>query len=288
MTVLLREPATLEEAAGILTADPGARLVAGGVTVCLQITHRRSDPSALVLLRRVPGLSGVTVLEDGSLEIGALTTHGELAADPELAARHPRLTELFSDVGNVRVRAAGTIGGNLANADPAQDPAVLLAVIGAEADTVSPRGERTVPIAGLSAGAWRSTLAADEVIRRVRVPRLPPTSRTGWSKIQSGSLDDYATVNAGVRMEVGADGTIASVRAVVGAAVASPRVFDIPALAGSHPGDTPALKACAREATADLETVTDHRGSADYRRHLAGVALGRALTRCLDDDRRAA
>lgn len=275
-------PETLDEAI-LLLAEPGAHALAGGVAFTMALTKGEIEPERIVSLRNLRGeLGGVAASSDGTLTLGALTTHRELLEAPEIQAYEPRLPTLFSDVANVRVRAVGTIGGNLAYADPRQDPAPLLCALGAVLALQGPDGGRDLPLEALATGSFRTVLAPGELITHVRLPPRPTEHRCGWSKLQSNSLDDYATVSAAVAYRI-QDGTVADPRLFLGAAdthvrpLGAGRHLAGAAVDGTGSVDSAAVRAVADALVGEITPTASHRGSEDYQRHLARVALRRAL-----------
>jgi len=139
-------PESLEETFALLDQyGDDAKLIAGGTALVILMKQRLVRPGHLIGLGRVPGLSGIEAA-NGGLRIGALTTHREVETSPLVRERLPVLADTFHHVATVRIRNVGTVGGNLAHADPNQDPPVTLIALGASVDLVSANGERTVPL----------------------------------------------------------------------------------------------------------------------------------------------
>ena len=273
-------PATVEEAVQEL-ADDGALPLAGGVTLGVLMNIGLLEPEKLVSLNGIPQLRGIT-LSNGSIEIGALTTHAEIAAHPQLRAAVPSIRDAFSQVGNVRVRAWGTIGGNLAHADPASDPPVLLAALGAEVTAVGAQGERTLAVSSLSDGPFETILAPAEVLTRV-VLRAPATNtRSAYIKFLPRTAEDYATVSAAAVVQLEQNGVVGGATLVLGSVGPTAVVCDRAAalVAGQRLDDPQVLEAVADAVRETVEPATDARGSADYKRQISGVIACRALAAC--------
>lgn len=272
-------PETLDEACLLLETE-GAHALAGGVAFTMALTKGQIQPASIVSLAKLSGLRGV---ESGEgLVIGSLTTHAELLHNPALAAYDPLLPLMFSDVGNVRVRAAGTLGGNLAYADPRHDPAPLLCALGAEVVLRSARVSRRIPLESLALGPFQTALGPGELLTSIELPPRPVTRRTGWCKLQSSSLDDYASVSVAVSYEE-ADGRVVNPRVYVGAADTHVRPLSASdCLAGAAVDaadqlDPEAVQAAADAIEAEVQPKVDHRGSARYKRKLTRTALLRAV-----------
>jgi aerobic carbon-monoxide dehydrogenase medium subunit len=290
MSTTFASPTTLTEACRLLAAD-GAQPLAGGVAFTMALTKGQVEPTAIIFLRHLEAdLRGISCREDedptAGLRIGPLTTHGELLRHPAVAAYEPRLVRMFADVGNVRVRAVGTIGGNLAYADPRHDPAPLLCALGATVTVQSSGGERELPLERLATGSFQTVLAMGELLTAVHLPERAAGLRCGWSKLQSSSLDDYATVSVAVTYRV-EDGVMAGVRVFLGAADSHVRPLSASArLNGAAVDaegavDATALDEAADQLAAEITPGGNHRGSPGYKRELARVALHRAI----DDSR---
>src|SRR6187549_2899163 len=144
----------------LLAANPGAKLLAGGHSLIPLLKLRLAAPPALIDIGRLDELKGVTVA-DGTIRIGALTTHAALAASDELRRHCPLLSEAARQVGDPAVRNRGTIGGNVAHADPASDLPTALVALGASLEVVGARGRRTIPVADFFTGIMSTTLADD-------------------------------------------------------------------------------------------------------------------------------
>ena len=293
MTTTFALPETLGEACRLLSAE-GSHALAGGVAFTMALTKGEVYPSAIVSLRRLDAdLRGVGLVDEADprrgLDIGALTTHAELLHHPAVAAYEPRLVRMFADVGNVRVRNVGTIGGNLAYADPRPDPAPLLCALGATVSVYDDAGERRLPLQSLSVGSFRTVLGPGELLTAVHLPARSAGQRCGWSKLQSSSLDDYATVSVAVSYRV-EHGTVAEPRIFLGAADTHVRPLSAPdelrgaSVDGSGVIDAAAVEAAADRLAGEISPSANHRGSPDYKRHLARVALHRALQDATDPE----
>ena len=162
-------PATVEEAVALLGRHPGAKLLAGGHSLIPAMRFRLAQPETLIDLNRIPGL-GYVREEDGRLAIGALTREVSIEDSPLVRKRYPLLADTSAVVADPLVRNRGTLGGNLAHADPANDhPAAMLAY-GAEVVAQGPNGKRTIAIDDFFTGFFESALEDDEVLVEIRVP----------------------------------------------------------------------------------------------------------------------
>ncbi|HET6548768.1 MAG TPA: FAD binding domain-containing protein [Solirubrobacter sp.] len=268
----LHRPATVEEATALRTQlGDDAALYAGGTELLLAMKLGVLDYGHLIDLKRIAALRGVE-RRDGELRIGALVTHRELETDPEVARALPALAALERNVANVRVRAAGTMAGNLAFAEPHADPPALLIALGARVALAGAGGRRELPLEEFIAGPYETELGEDELIEAVVVP--VGDARAAYRKFQVLERPAVGVAAVGrVR-----DGVFDGEPVVVAGAV-DERPVRIPAgeLAGAARDDAHALDALAAAAAEAVEPVDDLSGSEDYKRHLTGVLAKRAV-----------
>jgi len=176
-TFAYHKPASTADAVALLAGADESRPLSGAMTLRPAMKMRLAAPAAIVDLSAIPGLSGITA-GDGVLTIGAMTRHADVAASPEVAATIPALAVLAGGIGDPQVRHRGTIGGSVANADPAADyPA---GVLGLGATVVTDR--REIPADGFFTGLFETALAPDELITAVRFP-IPDAA--GYAKFKS-------------------------------------------------------------------------------------------------------
>src|SRR5690348_7600329 len=152
----------------LLAAHPGAKLLAGGHSLIPLMKLRLAAPTAVVDIGRIAELRGISKSGD-ALRIGALTTHAEIAASADVQKGAAALAEAAGMVGDPTVRNRGTIGGNIAHADPASDLPTVLVALGATIVAVGPKGERTIPADGFFTGIMTTALADNEVVTAVMI-----------------------------------------------------------------------------------------------------------------------
>ncbi|WP_108663527.1 FAD binding domain-containing protein [Acuticoccus kandeliae] len=263
MSFDFHRPATVEEAAALLTGAADGKFLAGGMTLLPTIHQRLASPTDLIDLSAVPGLAGISE-EDGVLVIGAMTRHADVAASPLVASLIPALVTLAGGIGDPQVRHRGTIGGSIANNDPAADyPA---AVLGLGATIVTSR--REIAADDFFVGMFETALAEDEVILSVR---FPVPDKAAYMKMRSPA-SRYAL--AGVFVALFPDGARV---AVTGAAPAVFRSTDLEeALTASF---TPsALDRLSIDAS---DMLSDLSGDREYRANLVVVLARRAVSAAL-------
>ncbi len=268
---------SIQEAQQMLTANPGAKLLAGGHSLIPLMKLRLAAPAAVIDIGRIQELRGIASGGD-VVRIGALTTHAELAASAELRQKAAALAEAAAVVGDPAVRNRGTIGGNVAHADPASDLPTVLVALGARMVVIGPRGERTIDASDFFTGIMTTALGEDEILAAVLVPAATSGQGSAYVKF-AHPASRYAVVGAAAAVTV-AGGACAAVTVAVGGLV--PCAQRAPSverqLAGQVPSDA-AIAAAASQVTNDLGEVNgDLFASADYRREIAAVYVKRALS----------
>ncbi len=268
---------SLTEAQLLLASNPGAKLLAGGHSLIPMMKLRLAAPPTVIDIGRIAELRGIAARDD-TLRIGALTTHAELAASDDVRRRAAALAEAASLVGDPAVRNRGTIGGNVAHADPASDLPTVLVALGARLIAVGPSGERTIDAVKFFTGIMTTALRDDEVLSAVLVPATGPRQGSAYVKF-SHPASRYAVIGAAAVVTLDARACTAvsvAVGGLVPSARRAPRVEA--ALMGQKPSDT-AIASAAAAVQQDLgdEVNGDIFASADYRRAVVPVYVKRAL-----------
>jgi carbon-monoxide dehydrogenase medium subunit len=253
-----------------------ARYVSGGTALVLLMRAQLLQPSALLSLRRIPGLTGVT-RAPGALRIGAAMTHRDLAASPLLREELPTLSETFAHVATPRVRNIATIGGNLAHANPAQDPPVMLLALGAAVVARGPAGERRIPLDEFFVDYLETALDPTEILTAVEVPVSRPGLGSAYIKYLPRSADNYATVSVAVTLR-GLEGRVAEPRIVVGSMGPTPiRAKEAERLLAGEVPEEALLAAVGEAAAAATDPDHDSRGTPEYKRRIAPAIVARAI-----------
>jgi len=277
----LCEPGSIAEASALLARHgEAARLYAGGTELILAMKEGLIHYDYLVNVKMIPGLTGTRLEPDGTLRIGAATTHRSLERDPLARERFPALARMEADVANVRVREVGTLGGNLCFAEPHADPGTLLQVYDARVRLQKAGAERIIPLDALFVGPFETSLAGDELLTEILVPPLPPGSEAAYLKF--GFLE-RPSVGVAVALTL-ADGVVKDARIAVGCVGPAPRrMREVEALLkGKEIGKSVALlPEAGRLAARASDAITDLHGSAEYKAHLVGVLLSRAFQQAL-------
>lgn len=225
---------SVREAIDLLGAHEGAELLAGGHGLFPLMKTREHSPTALVDIGRVEGLSGVDV-RGNTVSVGALTTHADLAASADAREHATALAEASGALGDLQVRNGGTIGGNVAHADPRSDPPAALLALGGELSVEGPDGERTIDVDDFFVGAFETALDDDELVTSLSVPAHKPDGASAYVRYRN-PLSGYALVGVGVSVRV-AGQTIKSVRVAATGVLDAPTRLDAveSALTGAEP-----------------------------------------------------
>lgn len=237
--------------------------------------QRLLSPRQLVYLGGIPGLNRIEFDAENGLRIGALARHVDVASSPVIRQNFAMLATMASHVANPQVRNVATLGGNLCYADPATDPPTCLMSLGASVNIVSAAGERMVSLEQFYPDYYQTALAPDEVVTTVHVPPLPPGASGAYTRFLKTPAEHRPLVGVGV---VGRHvrGALQDCRIAIGASVPVPvratRAEQF--LEGKQP-TREVLEEAANIAAADIEPVSDFRGSADYRREMVRVVVGR-------------
>jgi carbon-monoxide dehydrogenase medium subunit len=259
-----------------------ARFLAGGQSLVPAMNYRLVQPAVLIDLNRVASLAGIAKAKDGAIRIGAMTRHRSVERDAVLALEQPLLGMAMCNVAHPQVRNRGTLGGNLANADPASEmPAVLLA-LDAQVLARSSKGERWVGLEQFSRGIYSTALTETEMLTEISVPPLPPNARTCFMEV-ARRRGDFAMIGVAVVIKVDEAGICRFARIALCNAGPGPvlakKAADI--LLG-HTVSDDTLKAAADAAAQEIDPPGSLQASPAYQRHLAGVVTYRALNAALD------
>jgi len=269
---------SLDDALAKLQAAGGdAKFLAGGHSLIPLMKLRLSEPKILIDIARIPGLSGIRE-KDGRIEIGAGTTHAEVASSALLREKCPVVAETAAEIGDPQVRNRGTLGGSLAHADPSADyPAAMLAV-DAEVHLKGPKGWRAVKAADFFQDMFTVNLAPDEIIAGVQ---FAPVKAAAYAKLHQRA-SHFAIVGVAAAIDV-AQGAIRSARVgLTGASTHAIRLSNVERALTGKPAVAKTIEEAAREAGANVEPVnSDLHASEEYRRAMIAVFTRRALAAAL-------
>ncbi len=276
-------PGTLEEALALLEEHgDNAKLLAGGHSLIPLMKLRFAAPDVVIDLSGIRGMREID-LSNGSITIGALTTHYAIESSDQLAESCPLLPETASEIGDVQVRNVGTIGGSLVHADPAADwPATMLA-LDAELEIVGPGGGRAVPASEFFVDMLTTSIEPGEILTRINVPAAPKRSGSAYVKMHQ-SASGFAIAGVATQVELDGSGNCASVAiGITGVSPVPYRAASVEnALTGKKP-DADAIESASALATEGVEEFQeDHHATAGYREHLSRVFTRRALSRAVE------
>ncbi len=273
-------PRRVEDAVATLAKHgAAARVLAGGTDLLAQLRSGLRRPAVLVDLKRIPELVEVRATAD-HLAIGAAAPAVVVRADATLRRWFPGLAEAAALIGSEQIQGRASLGGNLCNASPAADTTPALLVNDAEAELAGPGGRRRIPVGELATGPGQTALRPGELLVALHLPAPPPRTADAYLRLIPRSEMDIAVVGAAVRVTLAPDGTCKDARVALGAV--APTALRVPAAEAALVGtrlDAAALERLAEAASAAARPIDDKRGTAAYRRQVAGVLARRAAER---------
>ena len=277
----IHQPASVVEASEMLDHfGPEAAVYAGGTELLVVMKERLAHFPHLIDIKRIPSLRHIAFDEERrELTIGAVTRHRDLERSPLVRDRFPALADLEAAVANVRVRAAGTIGGNLCFAEPHSDPATLFTALDARLTLTSASGERDLPIANFFTGLMETARRHDEILTRIAI--LEPATNTGVA-YERFKLHERPTAAVAAVITVD-DGGVTDARVVAGSVGERPQHLpETEALLRGQPVSESLAIPAADRIRDEVETSTDAFESESYKRQLARAVGRRAIAAALD------
>ena len=281
-------PRSLDEAIGLLTDGGGeAKVLAGGQSLIPMLKLRFASPEMLVDINNIPGLGYLEIDPDGTIRVGALCRHVDLERSPLLASKQPTMAAAAPLVADPIVRNRGTLVGSLCHADPQGDWASVVTALGGHVVAHGPTGRRRIPVSEFVSGPFQTVLAFDEVAVEAVIPAPKGESAGGYLKLER-RVGDFATVGVAVAVESSGDSITRAGIALTGVGGSTiDAVEAAQALVGGS------LTAASIEQAAELAAQaarprTDHRGSAEFKRHIVHTFVVRILSRVTESAERAA
>jgi carbon-monoxide dehydrogenase medium subunit len=275
-------PGTLDEAVALLSRYGGeAKVLSGGMSLLPMLKLRLGTYGHLVDINRIPGLDYVKE-EKGWLRIGAGTRQATLESSELIRAKYGILADAVPMIADPLVRNRATLGGNIANGDPANDGPALAIALGAELVVRGPKGERTIPANKFYKALYETALTPDEILIEIRVP-VPPAKSGGAYRKLKRKTGDYAAAAVAVQLQLGGNGAVQ--RAGIALTNAGPTPIEaveaMKFLEGKNPSEDVITKTSALAAKAASPSA-DRRGSTEYKREMARVLAGRAIRAALE------
>lgn len=275
-------PSSPAECLEMLAAHEGARIIAGGTDLMVDIKEKRKDPQVLVDITRIPGVNVIAEEED-KFVLGGGVTHTQAATSQLIREKLPALAQAAAAVGSPQIRHVGTLAGNVVNAQPAADTAVALVALGAEAEIISLEGTRRVPVEELYAGVGRSRVdSSRELLWRFLVPKWGEGDTSAFVRLSPRRALSLPMLNAAVRLQMREGRWL---RARICLAPVAPRPFlcgeAAEALVGAEVSREKMLEAARIAAERAQPRDSALRGSREYRKEMAQVLVLRALEEAL-------
>lgn len=273
-------PTDIQEACDA-ASDEDAVLVAGGLSIAPAIQNGLLAPRTLVLLDRISELRELTIGPE-LVRIGAMVNHSTIGNHPALRAMLPVLTRTFTAFANPQVRNAGTLGGNLSQAIPVYDPPGILTALRSRVRVVGPEGSREIDLEDLAIAPMMTSLADGEIITTVEFIPPSPDTVLAYTRFRPATHDDIPTLTAAATL-THRDGVVSELRLAMGGTGPTTQLIEATdRLVGLDLADIATnIGAFTEAVSAETTPYSDGAGSADYKRHVAGVIAGRVLRDCV-------
>ena len=272
-------PTSLEEAISLLkTYGSDAKVLAGGQSLIPMVKLRFATPEVLVDINNLPRLNGFSVGSDGGAQIGSLVRHRDLERNTTLASKNAPMAATAGLIADPIVRTRGTLVGSLCHADPQGDWSSCMTALNAVVVAQGPSGERTIPVNQFVLGPFENALASDEIAIMCRVPSPKGDLTGGYLKLER-RIGDFATAGVALALESSGGRITRAGMALTGV---GSKTIECTAAMNYLKGkalDTATIDEAARLAADAAEPRSDHRGSADFKRHIIAVFVTRLLDR---------
>ncbi len=273
-----------EVIARLCSDGDGVRILSGGTDLLPQLREGRKEARLLVDVKAVPEANELGCDPAAGLRIGAAVPCYRITGDEQIARLYPGLIDAVALIGGVQIQGRATVGGNLCNASPAADSIPALIVHRAVAVIAGPNDLREVPVEEFCTGPGRNCLRPGEFLLALRIPPPLPRYGAGYLRFIPRNEMDIAVVGAGAALALDSElQTITSARIALGAVAPVPLLVpEAGAYLIGRPASAETLAEAANIARSAARPITDMRGSAAQRRHLAGVLTRRALERAVE------
>jgi len=257
----------------------GARYVAGGTDLIVRIKQKAIQPEALISLRGVDSLKGIEV--NGGVSLGSMTLFRDIERSEELRKACPALVEAVRVLANPQVRNVATPGGNISNAAPSADCAPPLLVMDAVVTVTGPGGERRIPLEDFFVGPGKTSMDFTEIVTRITIPKA--NKGTGMAFMKVGRVtQDIAIANAAVLLVMEGK-TCRKCRVAAGAVAPVPlRLRKVEALLEGRKIDQDFGNEAGNTAGKEVQPITDVRSTEEYRRHISGVLVKKAIQKAME------
>lgn len=281
-------PTSVEEAIHLLHEGQGeAKVLAGGQSLIPMLKLRFASPELLVDINNLPGLDFQKTDEHGCLRIGALTRHATLERSQLLHDTQPTLAAAAPLIADPLVRNRGTLVGSLCHADPQGDWASTVTALGGYVVAASATGTRKIPITEFVAGPFQNRLNYDEIAIEAVIPPARNTRAGGYLKLER-RVGDFATAGVAVALELAGDQVTYAGIALTGVGGSTINAAEAAGALNGHTLGRQSIELAADLAAQAAQPRTDHRGSAEYKRHVIHTFVTRILTRIAEPTAKAA
>jgi carbon-monoxide dehydrogenase medium subunit len=273
-------PTSVDDALALLKSHAGdARLLAGGQTLLPMMNFRLARPAAIIDINRIPALAYIQRVGD-VIRIGAMTRQRAIEFSPVVAADLPVLHEAIKFVGHLPTRSRGTIGGSIANADPAAEIPMVLQLLEAEVEVRGPQGQRNIAADQLFLDAMTTSLTPEEMLVEVRLPVVPQGAGVAVEEF-ARRHGDFAIAAVGVMILGDGERCRRARIATAGVSSQSTRLRAAEQLLEEQGLGQAIIAEAAKMAAQGVEPLSDNNASAEFRRHLTSVLAERALQRAV-------
>ena len=272
-------PKSLPEAQGIFANDSSASWLAGGTDLLVGIRLGMRDPSRIIDLKKIPELMALDVSGD-SILIGAAASAYDILHNSEIGSLCPGLADALDLIGSTQIQGRCSAGGNLCNASPAADSIPALIANGAVCRILGSSGERLLPVEDFIVGPGKNALKTDELLVQLVLPKPMPGTSDAYLRLTPRTEMDIAVAGTGVSITLDTAGICTAARVAIGAVAPTPLLVEAAGqtLVGSKLEDD-AIDSAVTAVRAAASPISDKRGSAQYRTHVVGVLVKRAIQR---------
>lgn len=279
------KPGTLKEAFAMYAEHDDCKVICGGQSLLIVMRQGMIAPEYLLDIKRIKELDYIKFDKKEGLRIGATTTHRAIEKSDVIKKNYPVLASMENKLASIQVRNWGTIGGNLAHADPAGDPAPVLITLKASIKVGGATGERTMPLEDFSVDYFETALNKGELVLEIQIPLPEPKTGAAYQKFNLLE-SDMGIVAAAASVTLNGNGKCKDARIVLGNAGSTPRrVKRAEELLAGKAYDEGLFTEAGKIASEDCEPVADIHASEEHRRHLLGVLTKRMLKKAWEQAR---
>jgi len=269
-------PTSLAEAIQILRSTDDAKVLAGGQSLIPMMKLRFANPATLVDINNIPGLDVHGADADGTYRIGALCRHAQLEKSTTLGDHQPTIAAAAPLVADPIVRTRGTFVGSVCHADPQGDWASCMVALDGSITAVGPNGSRSIPVKELVSGPFQTILSRDEIATEAVIQPAQGTRVGGYLKLER-RVGDFATAGVAIALEMSGDSVTKAGIGLTGVGSQTVDASDAAAALVGSRLDVESIANAARLAAEVSKPRSDHRGSADYKRHVVSTFVSRIL-----------